>query len=101
MRKIAAGTAKILAFAITLFFLGPQFGSLDIDRDGVPDVPVVVLHRSNNQRVRPTRSIGQTEIAFAAASLFGPLCNDSVPMKLGIVEEPRDSRVDSIVPLRC
>jgi hypothetical protein len=31
MRKIAPIFAQILLYAIVLFFLGPQFGALDID----------------------------------------------------------------------
>ena len=44
MRERAATCAKILLIAITLFSLGPQLGSLDIDGDGIPDIPVVVTH---------------------------------------------------------
>jgi len=44
MREWAATLAKILLIAITLFHVGPQLGSLDIDGDGIPDIPVVVTH---------------------------------------------------------
>jgi len=36
--------AAILGIAaVSLFFLGPQMGSLDTDGDGCPDTPVVIL----------------------------------------------------------
>lgn len=102
MRRIAGNAAKILLFAITLFFLGPQFGSLDIDGDGVPDVPVVVLHVSNSQNVRPSPSDRHAKVGFQTSSLFvGPICKALGLGKARIVDDPRSYRRDLIVPFRC
>ena len=102
MRRIAASTAKILSFAITVFFLGPQFGSLDIDGDGVPDVPVMVLHVSNNQNVQPSPSDRHAKFGLETSSPFvGPMCDGLGLMKARIVDDPRAYRRDPIVPLRC
>jgi hypothetical protein len=99
MRKVAASFATILLFAITLLFLGPPLGSLDVDGDGVPDIPVMVIHGKNNHNVRRPQS---DRVGFATASAFlGLMCNDTVLMKARIVVEPRGSRLDSVVPLRC
>jgi hypothetical protein len=102
MRKIAANFAAILLFAITLFFLGPQFGSLDIDGDGIADVPVMVMHKNDHQKVHLPQSKSQTKVGLATASPFlGLMCNDVVLMKERIVVEPRGTKLDSVVPLRC
>jgi hypothetical protein len=99
MRKVAASFATILLCAINLFFLGPALGSLDVDGDGVPDIPVMVIHGKNNQNVRRPQS---DRVGLATASPFlGLICNDAVLMKTRIVVEPRGSRLDSVVPLRC
>ena len=64
MRTIAATVVRILLLAIGVFSLGPQFGSIDIDGDGVPDVPAIVLHRSNNQNVEAPRDDNQARSSF-------------------------------------
>jgi len=38
---------KLLLVAIALFCTGPQSGSLDADRDGTPEVPIIVLSSSS------------------------------------------------------
>lgn len=37
-------SVRILLVVITLFAIGPQFGSLDADSDGVPEVPIIILN---------------------------------------------------------
>jgi hypothetical protein len=103
MRKIAPSFGQILLCAISLFFLGPQFGSLDIDGDGIPDVPVIMVMGGNSQNVQPAHSDdGQTKVGLATASPFlGLKSRDIVFMKRRIVVEPRGSRLDSVVPLLC
>lgn len=58
--------AKILLIAITLFFLGPQLGSLDIDCDGIPDVPLVVTHVNAplNRHLRQRNVVLVREVLF-------------------------------------
>lgn len=102
MRRIAVNFAAILLFAIILFFLGPQFGSLDTDGDGVPDVPVMVVHRSARQEVQLAQSNNQTKVGLAGASPFvGLTCHDMVLVEERTLVEPRGSKLDSVVPLRC
>jgi hypothetical protein len=102
MRKIAASCSQILLCAITLFFVGPQLGSLDTDGDGIPDVPVVLMD-CNNQKVQAaTSDDGQTRIGLATTLLFLELkCSDLAPMKGRIVLEPRSSRLELVAPLLC
>jgi hypothetical protein len=102
MRKTAPIFAQILLYTIILFFLGPQFGALDIDGDGVPDVPVM-LTGGNGQNVQLAHSDdGQTKVGLATASPFLELMSrDLVSMKRRIMVEPRGSRLDSVVPLLC
>lgn len=101
VRKVATTFASILLFAIALFVIGPRCGSVDIDGDGVPDVPIVVMHGSNHS-VRYPQSDGQTKVDLATASPFlGSTCNAIVLMKARIVVGLRGCKLDSVVPLRC
>jgi hypothetical protein len=56
--------------AVSLFFLGPQMGSLDTDGDGCPDTPVVIS--SSTPVVRPSSfaSKGQPSHRIRAAILL-------------------------------
>jgi len=102
MRKIATNCAWILSLAITLFFIGPQFGSLDTDGDGFPDVPVMVTHANNGQNVQPTPRGRQARINLDVARPFSDLqCHDSGPMKGRIAADLRSAGLDSVTPLRC
>jgi len=102
MRKLAAKFAGIVALAITLFFLGPQLGSLDIDGDGTPDVPIVVMLGNNDQTVQPTNSERPARSVFAIASPFSQLsCSDLGLMKVRIPAALRSAGLDCIPPLRC
>ena len=102
MRRIAANLAATLLFAIALFFFGPQLGSLDIDGDGIPDVPVMVMHGSARQEVQLPQSNKQTKVGLAAASPFmGLIGHDVVLVKERIIVEPHGSKLESVVPLRC
>lgn len=102
MRGLAANIVAILLFAIGLFFLGPQLGSLDIDGDGIPDVPVVVMHGNARQEVQLSQSNSHTKVGLATASPFvGSIWHDAVLMKEEILVELPGSKLDSVVPLRC
>lgn len=102
MRRIAANLVATLLFAIALFFFGPQLGSLDIDGDGIPDVPVMVMHGSARQEVQLPQSSNQTKVGLATASPFvGLMSHDVVFVKERIAVEPRGSKLDSVVLLRC
>jgi hypothetical protein len=102
MTKIAATFAKVLLFAVVLFFLGPQLGSLDIDGDGIPDVPIVVMHGSNCQSVQAPKSDRQGRIFVVTASPCLRMVRTNLGLiKRGVVVYPPGSRLDSVPPLRC
>ena len=42
---------KLLLVALVLFCVGPQLGSLDVDGDGIPEVPVIVSTAPTGPRV--------------------------------------------------
>lgn len=101
MRQMATKSAGIVLIAMTLFFLGPQLGSIDIDGDGVPDVPVIVLEGSSGQNSQGILD-GQTGIAHAIASPFSELtCNDSGLMVRRSPANLRTAAPESHKPLRC
>ena len=91
MRNIAATFATVLFFSITVFSLGPLRGSLDVDRDGVPDVPVMVMLISNNQNWQTKQN---------GASATTNLAKES---SLGQKRRPPAKRVIGRIgtPLRC
>jgi len=102
MKKIAAKIALILSLAITLFFIGNQFGSLDTDGDGSPDVPLMVMHANNDQKVQPTQSGRQAKNAIEVAQPFSELpCDDPGRMEGRIALDLPSTRLDSVTPLRC
>lgn len=103
MRTIAASSVRIVLIAITLFVLGPQLGALDIDGDGVPDVPVVVVdRRNNNEEVQLAQNERQTKGNLATASPLFRLISEYLSfIKARIVVDPLTSRLCSAVPLRC
>jgi hypothetical protein len=47
-RATRFSSARLLLFSILLFYAGPQFGSIDADRDGSPEVPIIVLSSSSS-----------------------------------------------------
>jgi hypothetical protein len=98
MKKIVANFASILLFAIIPFVLGPQSGSLDIDGDGVPDVPFMLIHGGiNHIRASHVPSI----VGLATPSfLVGLMCSDRGTKRRSIVNRC-SSRLDSSTPLRC
>jgi hypothetical protein len=102
MAQFAVKFAWILSLAVTLFFLGPQLGSLDIDGDAVPDVPIMVLHGNNDQNVQATQRDRQARIVFAIAALFTRLtCTDLGFVKVRVFADLRLEGLHSIAPLRC
>jgi len=101
MRKITATSAKILLFAIALFFFGPQFGSLDTDSDGIPDVPIMVMQVSNNQKAQAGRNDERGKIILTIASPFVQLtCND-LGFTRGRSANARSAGLNSVTPLLC
>ena len=99
MRDITTTPALILLATITLFVLAPQLGSLDVDSDGVPDVPVIVL-QVNSQSPQAKRCDRQPEVATETASPFLTLKRDG-KVEARIVDEPSGSRLNSVALLRC
>ena len=61
----------IRTIALALFVLGPLVGSVDVDGDGTPDVPVVLVARSAVKDVSPGATIhpsgGLTDIVEYAS----------------------------------
>lgn len=102
MREMANTSAAILLFSTALFFLGPQLGSLDIDGDGVPDVPPMVLLTSSSQHVQAEQGDGQVRIALSVASPFSErTCDDPGLMGRRIAADLRISALELLTPLRC
>lgn len=102
MKRAATKSAAILLFAVTLFFVGPQLGSLDIDGDGVPDVPVLVMDGSGGQNVQARRIDAQARIARDIASLFSELArNHPGLVERRIAANLRTAGPESRTPLRC
>lgn len=100
MRKIAASSAKMLLLAIPLFVLGPQFGALDIDGDGVPDVSIIVVDQRNDQDAQRQQSDKQTKVNLATTSyLFRLTCDCLLFIRAKVAIDP-PVRL-SVVPLRC
>jgi len=97
MRKIAPTFGSVLLFVVTLFFLGPQLGSVDVDGDGVPDVPIMVMHGSD-QNVQPAES---DRLVVIASPRLGLVSDDLGRIERRSVVDPPGSRLDSVPPLRC
>jgi len=93
MKKIATRFAMISLFSITICFSGPLLGSFDIDGDGVPDVPVMVMHGSNDQNVQTTPNDGPARTDVAMESYFS--------QSLWIQPVIMHRRVLTVTSLRC
>ena len=97
MREIATSVAKILLLAMMLFFSGPLLGSLDVDGDGLPDVPVVVTgcdyHLS--ETAESTLPTGIDPSIESSVSNDPELKHGRINVYL-----PRTAS-DSVKPLRC
>jgi len=102
MKDGASIFAKILLIAVTLFALGPQLGSLDIDGDGLPDVSVVVTHVSSHLKHHPWPDNGRPRVVPVREMSFGGLMrNDSRLFPRQLVIELRGDNVQPVNPLRC
>lgn len=97
-------TAGLVLFAIVLFGAGPQLGSFDADRDGTPDVPVIVLNpcsdvsvfRGVSQTARPISILHAGQLPSAVVSeLWSTYAGSSGDSGLG------HSSFLSFCPLRC
>ena len=99
---MATKSAGILLFAITLFFVSPSLGSLDIDGDGVPDVPLIVLHGSSGQNLQAVQIDRQDRIVRGISSpVSEPTWNNSGLMVRRNEADLRTAELDSPIPLRC
>ena len=102
MKESASTFAKILLIAITLFSLGPQLGSVDIDGDAIPDVPVVVTHVSSPLSLHLSRNNGGSKIVPVREMSFWRLTrNDSRLFPRQLVIELRGYNAQLVNPLRC
>jgi hypothetical protein len=102
MKENASTFAKILLIAITLFSLGPQLGSLDIDGDGIPDVPVVVTHVSSHLKFHLWRDNGRPRVVPVREMAFWRLArNDSLLFPRHFVIELGGYNAQLVNPLRC
>ena len=67
---IVLSVTALLA-VVVLFAVGPQFGSFDADGDGVPEIPIMVSHRSDTASFLPILEHIQHAIFVSVAlSLF-------------------------------
>ena len=102
MTARASTFAKILVIAITLFSLGPQLGSRDVDGDGIPDVPVVVTHVSSHLNHHLLRHNGRLKIVpVREMSVWRLTRNDSRLSPKQLVIEPLGYNAQLANPLRC
>jgi hypothetical protein len=102
MRERASTFAKILVIAITLFSLGPQLGSIDVDGDGIPDVPVVVTHVSSHLNLHLLRRNGRLKIVpVREMSVWRLPRNDSQLFPRKLVIGPLGYNAQLANPLRC
>jgi len=100
MRTIAATFATVLFLSITVFSFGPLRGSLDVDRDGVPDVPVMVMLLSNNQNAQTRQNGASATIKLAKESSLGEKRHP--PAKRVIGRITASLRIAPLfTPLRC
>jgi hypothetical protein len=100
MKENASTFAKILLIAITLFSLGPQLGSLDIDGDGIPDVPVVVTHVGSHLKLHLWQDKGRPRVV-PEMSFWRPKQNDSRLFPRHLVIELGGYNTQLVNPLRC
>ena len=98
MRKSVATFATVLLLSLTIFFLGPQLGSLDIDGDGVPDVPVMVMLGGADLNLQTPQNNGRARIHDTMESPFSRLTSNQRCLT-GV--DLRGSMPDSVTPLRC
>ena len=54
--------SSLLLLSISLFFVGPQLGSLDTDSDGIPETPVIV-----------SSAISKPDLSRMMTSIQGPI----------------------------
>ena len=101
MGKTNNSIARILVFGIALFFIGPQVGSLDIDGDGVPDVPVIAVHATDTQNMGGAPRDGQIIMWGASESPFLDFTSRNPGLKGTIVTQERFSKWACIAPLIC
>jgi len=102
MKELASTLAKILLIAITLFSLGPQLSSLDIDGDGIPDVPVVVTYVTSHLNLHLWRHNARLKNAPGRERSFWRLTrNDSRFFPRQLVIELRGYNAQLVNPLRC
>ena len=102
MKEGASIFGKLLLIAVTLFSLGPQLGSLDIDNDGIPDVPVVVTHVSSHLKLHLWRDNGRPRVVPVREMSFWRLTrNDSRLSPRQLVIELRSDIAQLVNPLRC
>lgn len=102
MKKTSNTATAILLFTIAVFFLGPQLGSLDIDGDGVPDVPVMVMNGSSGPNVEAVGIEGQNAIEHKRVSIFSErTSNDSGLVERTNTADLRIPGLEPLTPLRC
>src|SRR5215469_5985364 len=102
MKKSASIFAKTLLIAMMFFALGPQLGSLDIDGDGISDVPVVVTNISSHLKLHPWPDNGRPRVVLVREmSFWGVMRNDSRLFPKQPVIELRGDNVQLVNPLRC
>ena len=101
-RKIATISAKLLIIAITLFFVGPELGSLDIDSDGVPDVPVVIMQAGHALNVLSLRKRQQETVMFTSRTSFLELrLVDLELIRTRLAFDLKGFTQPSAAPIRC
>lgn len=102
VRKIATISAKLLIIAITLFFAGPELGSLDIDSDGVPDVPVVIMHAGHALDVLSLRKRQPETVMFTSRTSFWELRLFNLELiRTRLAFDLKGITLPSAAPIRC
>jgi len=91
--------AKVLIVGIALFCIGPQLGSLDADRDGTPEVPVIILGSSSGVTLARDSSDNQRPLMVARISSRLPNQFENVEKQFNPLLGP--STLLSFSLLRC
>jgi hypothetical protein len=70
-------------FAAALFLMGPQMGSLDVDGDGIPEVPIAV---AQTRIATPLSSLVRNEQKFQTTYRSFEVVSAAIGLQSGVAE---------------
>src|SRR6516162_7967440 len=83
-------SVSIFTVVIILFAIGPQLGSLDVDGDGIPEVPIVISYHSVATSHSTLHHKPRTILVTVASSLSPP----GAPGSLGSARKLASNPID-------